>query len=431
MTVSGTDVYSGWTRAGGQRVWVRVPAELKRRANGNGGPMHPGERWWRASSYHALNGHGPIEAGHEPAPIVLVHPIGMSSRAMVPLLRALGPEREVFAPDLPGFGLSDSPPKPLGVPGLATALRRWMIDNQVAPATVVAASLGSQVAVELAARNPALVERLVLVGPPLPSAARRPRRIARRVTRAAVGSSPRMTPALLRDRLDAPPWRLRQELRLVLAYDLEQHLPEVEAPTLVVRGERDKIATAEAAKRITGLLPRARSATLEHAGHMPGPRRSGHLAGLIESFVAEDPPALKRRGVRGAPRPRSRWFVDGMNMIGSVPDGWWRDREKAWRRLHGELEDFARASGDDVHLFLDGRRPRDWHEGGLVETAFAPGGPDAADHALAARVAADPNPGAVRVVTSDRKLAQRVRELGAKVTSAGTFRRSLEARLQR
>lgn len=421
----GTDVYSGWTRSGGQRVWVRVPAELKRRANGNGGPMRPGQRWWRSSSHRALNGHGPLDAEPGPAPIVLVHPVGMSSRAMVPLLRALGPEREVFAPDLPGFGMSDAPPTPLGVPGLAAALRRWMIDNQVAPATIVAASLGSQVAVELAARNPALVERLVLVGPPLPSAVHRPSRLARRIGRAAL-RSPRMAPALLRDRLDARPWRLRRERRLALAYDIEASLPEVEAPTLVVRGERDRIVSAEAVERIAGMLPRARTATLEHARHMPAPGSARGLADEIESFVAEDPPPRAKRGrAGGAAAPRSRWLVDGMNLIGSRPDGWWRDREAAWKRLHEELSEHVRASGDDVRLFLDGRRPRDWHDDGLVETTFAAGGPNAADDAIAARVAADPHPAAVRVVTSDRELAKRVRELGAGVTSTGEFRRAL------
>ncbi|MGZ5386762.1 MAG: NYN domain-containing protein [Solirubrobacterales bacterium] len=424
MTGMGTDVYSGWTRSGGQRVWVRVPAELKRRANGNGGPMRPGQRWWRSSSHRALNGHGPLEAGPGTAPIVLVHPIGMSSRAMVPLLRALGPDREVFAPDLPGFGMSDTPPTPLGVPGLAAALRRWMIDNQVAPATVVAASLGSQVAVELAARNPALVERLVLVGPPLPSAVRRPRRLARRVGRAALCSA-RMTPALLRDRLDVPPWRLRRERRLAIAYDIEGSLPEVEAPTLVVRGERDRIVSAESVERIAGLLPRARTATLERSRHMPAPGAARGLADTIESFIAADPPPQAKRGGAGGAAPRSRWIVDGMNLIGSRPDGWWRDREAAWKRLHDELSDHVRASGDDLELFLDGRRPRDWHDDGLVETTFAAGGPNAADDAIAARVAADPHPVAVRVVTSDRELAKRVRELGAEVTSTGEFRRAL------
>ncbi|MGZ5335341.1 MAG: NYN domain-containing protein [Solirubrobacterales bacterium] len=158
---------------------------------------------------------------------------------------------------------------------------------------------------------------------------------------------------------------------------------------------------------------------------MPAPGAARGLADTIESFIAADPPPRAKRGGAGGAAPRSRWIVDGMNLIGSRPDGWWRDREAAWKRLHDELSDHVRASGDDLELFLDGRRPRDWHDDGLVETTFAAGGPNAADDAIAARVAADPHPAAVRVVTSDRELAKRVRELGAEVTSTGEFRRAL------
>jgi predicted RNA-binding protein with PIN domain len=122
----------------------------------------------------------------------------------------------------------------------------------------------------------------------------------------------------------------------------------------------------------------------------------------------------------------ARWLVDGMNLIGSRPDRWWRDREGAWRRLADELEKFARDSGDEVSLVIDGRRPADWPEGGAVETSFAAGRRGAADEAIVTRVEADPHPEQLRVVTSDRELAHRVSELGAQVVSAGAFRERLE-----
>ncbi len=121
-----------------------------------------------------------------------------------------------------------------------------------------------------------------------------------------------------------------------------------------------------------------------------------------------------------------RWLVDGMNLIGSRPDGWWRDREGAWRRLAAELERFALAGGDEVRLVLDGRRPADWPEEGAVEVAFARGGRGAGDDAIVERVAADPRPETLTVVTSDRGLAERVGELGAEVVGAGEFRRRLD-----
>jgi hypothetical protein len=50
-----------------------------------------------------------------------------------------------------------------------------------------------------------------------------------------------------------------------------------------------------------------------------------------------------------------RLMVDGMNVIGSRPDGWWRDRDGAVRRLLARLQELAASTGDDVTLVLDGR----------------------------------------------------------------------------
>jgi predicted RNA-binding protein with PIN domain len=116
-----------------------------------------------------------------------------------------------------------------------------------------------------------------------------------------------------------------------------------------------------------------------------------------------------------------RWLVDGMNVIGSRPDGWWRDRTGAMRRLVQELDAFAAATGDDVTVVLDGR-PRDVGAPRAVEVAFAPGGRDAADDEIARRVAADADPGSLTVATSDQELVRRTRAAGGQVVGVGAFR---------
>ena len=63
------------------------------------------------------------------APVVLVHGQVISSRYMVPTAELLAPEFRVFAPDLPGFGLSGKPKRVLTVPELADALTGWMKAN--------------------------------------------------------------------------------------------------------------------------------------------------------------------------------------------------------------------------------------------------------------------------------------------------------------
>jgi predicted RNA-binding protein with PIN domain len=122
----------------------------------------------------------------------------------------------------------------------------------------------------------------------------------------------------------------------------------------------------------------------------------------------------------------TRWLVDASNVIGSRPDGWWRDREGAARRLLDELRKLA-ATGDDVTVVLDAG-PAEWAgREGTFEVAIAPrGGRDAADDEIARRLEADPDPASVRVVTSDSGLAARARACGAQVEGAGGFRKRLD-----
>jgi predicted RNA-binding protein with PIN domain len=109
--------------------------------------------------------------------------------------------------------------------------------------------------------------------------------------------------------------------------------------------------------------------------------------------------------------------VDGNNVMGSRPDGWWRDRPAAMRRLVAELEPLAKRA--DVTVVFDGV-PRDLGATS-ASVAFAGRSRDAADAEIARRVAADADPGSLTVATSDRALAERVRGQGAAVIGARAF----------
>ena len=122
----------------------------------------------------------------------------------------------------------------------------------------------------------------------------------------------------------------------------------------------------------------------------------------------------------------TRWLVDASNVIGSRPDGWWRDREGAASRLIEALHSFA-GEDDDVVVVLDFGPPSWAGRSGAVEVAIAPRrGRNAADDEIDRRLAADPDPASVTVVTSDAELAARARRRGASVVGAGEFRRRLD-----
>jgi hypothetical protein len=143
--------------------------------------------------------------------------------------------------------------------------------------------------------------------------------------------------------------------------------------------------------------------------------------------------------------------VDAANVVGSRPDGWWRDRAGAARRLAGSIvavlvsrpedlvelldgttPDSAETAGSDlavaavqVHLVLEGAAGavEDMPTHPLLDVVHAPADGDSAIVDLVGGLVG--GPGRVLVVTADRALRARVHDAGAEVTGPGTFRASL------
>jgi predicted RNA-binding protein with PIN domain len=121
-----------------------------------------------------------------------------------------------------------------------------------------------------------------------------------------------------------------------------------------------------------------------------------------------------------------RWIVDGMNVIGTRPDAWWRDRDAAMLRLVDLLERWAAAGGEEVTVVFE-RPPSPPIRSTVIEVRHAPKPkPNAADDEIIRLLKADPKPAAVRVVTSDRWLADRAWAVGATVEGAQSFRTRVE-----
>jgi predicted RNA-binding protein with PIN domain len=121
-----------------------------------------------------------------------------------------------------------------------------------------------------------------------------------------------------------------------------------------------------------------------------------------------------------------RWLVDGMNVIGTRPDAWWRDRHAAMVRLVDMLERWAASSGEDVTVVFE-QPPVPPIRSTVIVVAHAPRPrQNSADDEIMRLLGGWEDPGAVRVVTSDHWLGERVRATGATVEAAASFRSQIE-----
>ncbi|MFI6104886.1 alpha/beta fold hydrolase [Streptomyces sp. NPDC051310] len=221
---------------------------------------------------------------------VLVHGLGLSGRYFVPLARKLAEGgASVLVPDLPGHARSRRAVRRMpDVGALAAALHRWHRLLALGPCLLVGNSVGCQVVAAFAARHPRLVGGTVLLGPALEPGTSGWCQAGR-----LLADAPREPLSLLAvattDYLLTGPLRFAASFRHALrdaAGSFEGNLARVQAPTLVVRGEGDTIASDRWVRRVArtvvdGHVAEVRSAA--HAAHYSAPDA---VAALIGAFAA-------------------------------------------------------------------------------------------------------------------------------------------------
>jgi len=245
-----------------------------------------------SSRMHAITmGEGP--------PVVLVHGFGVSGAYMHPLAEALAASFTVFIPDLPGQGESEKLRGRTTIARLGRALGEWIEAAGLAAPPVVANSMGCQVVTELAVRRPRLVGPMVLVGPTIDPArrgapgqllgvlrdsAREPFAVLARAARDDARTGMRILMALGRSMIDDR---------------IEDRLPSIEQPTVVVHGERDGFGSREWAEQAASLLPQGRLVVVPGEPHAVHFTRPDLIAAIVGDLLVEErkhrPDELVRR----------------------------------------------------------------------------------------------------------------------------------------
>ena len=201
----------------------------------------------------------------------LVHGLGVGQAYFEPLARTLG--RDLIRPVL-------WEPRP--IVELATQLEGLLPE----PAVVIANSMGCQIAAEMARRRPELVEALVFVGPTVDPSARNAVRQAVRLALDAWFEPPRLTGVVLRDYVRCGPRRLFRQARFALADAIEERLPEIEVPALVIRGAHDPLCPSAWGQQAAALL-RTRLVTIAGAGHAAHYSHPKEVAAEVNRLLEE------------------------------------------------------------------------------------------------------------------------------------------------
>jgi pimeloyl-ACP methyl ester carboxylesterase len=271
--------------------------------------------------------------GGRGSPVVFVHGLGSSGymewRYNLELTAA---RHRVFAPDLPGYGRTEKPRARYTIPYFARFIERYMADRGLRSATLVGASLGGRIALEVALEQPRLVRRLVLVNT---LGLGRPKV---RMTQMAYGlvTVPRLGEAVMRFTRDALHWAPPNMIRRVAArsaggstaleealddtylddlremyaanefhsaylstvrslirpgavfgghHDVTRRLNELKIPVQLIWGANDPVFPLAHAARAHSLIERSKLAVIEGAGHTPESERPEEFNRVLNKFL--------------------------------------------------------------------------------------------------------------------------------------------------
>ncbi|MFT4219251.1 MAG: alpha/beta hydrolase [Microbacterium sp.] len=214
---------------------------------------------------------------------VLVHGIGMGRSVFAELANCLSPHGRVVAVDLPGFGEAPEPPRTPTMERMGDILAAFLRRRALADVVLVGHSMGTQVAVEATVRHPGLVNRIVLIGPTVNPRERDAARQLLRLGQDLADDNPLVLLRGAREYLRAGP-HLRRKMRAMLAHRPELSYPRVRVPTLVMRGERDRVVPREWAREASRLIPGSVLAEIPERGHEAMIHRAEPAARAIIGF---------------------------------------------------------------------------------------------------------------------------------------------------
>ncbi|MBO1901351.1 alpha/beta hydrolase [Leucobacter weissii] len=219
---------------------------------------------------------------------VLVHGIGMGRIVFSGVSEVLGSAGRVLAVDLPGFGDSPEPGTAATLEETAAVVARFIDEQTSERVVLVGHSMGTQIVAEIARNHPDRVETLVLIAPTVNRYERTAAKQALRMVQDLAGEGPKVLLTGLAEYVKTSPLWFVNKLRFMLNHRLEDLCPDIAVPTLVLRGEHDRVCPRGWVEEVAEALPRGVKQEIPGRGHeavikSPEPVASmilDHLSGL-------------------------------------------------------------------------------------------------------------------------------------------------------
>lgn len=220
---------------------------------------------------------------------VLVHGIGTSARYFARLSRALGAHGTVYAIDLPGFGAAPRPVTAVSIDDLADILLAFTRDYALVNPVMIGHSMGTQVVIEAMLQQPELSDRLVLIAPVIDPRAPTAVRQGLRLLRDFITEPLSANWIVATDYLRCGPWWYARVLPAMLTFPIEERSARLQSETLVIRGNRDPVSTADLARRLAATIPRSQLVEIPGASHVVQHAASTSVAAAVIAHLTPAP----------------------------------------------------------------------------------------------------------------------------------------------
>ncbi len=236
-------------------------------------------------TYRRFDDAGTPDWAEAPGEVVLVHGIGASERYYGPLIRELARTSIVHTLELPGFGTTPKPRRQLQMEDFGRIAVEALDLAGISGAQWVGHSMGCQAVVEMALAAPGAASSVVLLGPTINEAERSAPLQALRLLQDCLGEPPAVNYILVTDYLRAGPRWYLTTLPVMIRHRIEDRLPDVVPPVLLVRGGKDPVVRADWLARLAAARPGTVTAEIPGQPHVMMYTRPQETAALIRTAV--------------------------------------------------------------------------------------------------------------------------------------------------